>query len=129
MNPHNPYSLIAKKRETLSFPAKYLLSKNLLSVDVPDLGCSFGKDVEVLKEKNICITGCDEYHAPAYPQKKFNTIICLYMLIVLLHEEQAIALTETSQLVKLKGKGYIAVRRDLRFDEGFRTHKLYNKKT
>lgn len=43
-------------------------------------------------------------------------------------EEQATVLMELSQLIKPTGKVYITVRRDLQY-EGFRTHKLYQKKT
>ncbi len=125
----NPHShLTAKERDSLSFPAKYLLNKNLLIGDVLDFGCGFGKDVELLKTKSINITGYDKHYFPKYPAKKFDTIICFYVLNVLLPEEQATVLMELSQLVKPSGKVYIAVRRDLQF-EGFRTHKLHQKKT
>ncbi|WP_154286431.1 bifunctional class I SAM-dependent methyltransferase/HIT family protein [Pedobacter puniceum] len=120
--------LTAKKRDTLSFPAKLLLNKNLLVDDVLDFGCGFGKDVELLKAKGINIEGYDKFYFPNYPNKKFNTIICFYVLNVLLPEEQATVLMELSQLLKPTGKVYIAVRRDLQF-EGYRTHKIYQKKT
>lgn len=125
----NPYNhLTAKERDSMSFPAKLLLNKNLLVGDVLDFGCGFGKDVELLKAKGINITGYDKHYFPEYPQKKFDTIICFYVLNVLLPEEQATVLMELSQLVKPTGKVYIAVRRDLQF-EGFRMHKIHQKKT
>lgn len=125
----NPYNhLTAKERDTMSFPAKLLFNKNLLVGDVLDFGCGFGKDVEFLKAKGISITGYDKHYFPEYPQEKFDTIICFYVLNVLLPEEQANVLMELSQLVKPTGKVYIAVRRDLQF-EGFRTHKIHQKKT
>jgi diadenosine tetraphosphate (Ap4A) HIT family hydrolase len=125
----NPYShLTAKERESLSFPARYLLNRNLLDGEVLDFGCGFGKDVELLIDKGIKITGYDKYYFPEYPTKKFDTIICFYVLNVLLAEEQATVLMELSQLVKPSGKIFIAVRRDLHF-EGFRTHKVHQKKT
>lgn len=125
----NPNShLTAKEREVLSFPAKFLLSKNLLRGEVLDFGCGFGKDVELLKSKSINITGFDKHYFPNYPTKKFDTIICLYVLNVLLPEEQATVLMELSQLIKSSGKVFIAVRRDLQF-EGFRMHKIHQKKT
>ncbi len=125
----NPNShLTAKKRESMSFPARLLFNKNLLIGDVLDFGCGFGKDVELLKAKGVNITGYDKHYFPKYPQKKFDTIICFYVLNVLLPEEQATVLMELSQLVKPTGKVYIAVRRDLQF-EGFRTHKIHQKKT
>jgi diadenosine tetraphosphate (Ap4A) HIT family hydrolase len=125
----NPNShLTAKERDTLSFPAKILLNKNLLNGEVLDFGCGYGSDVKLLKAKGINIEGYDKYHFPNYPSKKFDTIICFYVLNVLLQEEQATVLMELSQLVKPTGKVYIAVRRDLQF-EGFRTHKIHRKKT
>jgi diadenosine tetraphosphate (Ap4A) HIT family hydrolase len=125
----NPNShLTAKERDNLSFPAKILLNKNLLVGDVLDFGCGFGKDVELLRTKGFNISGYDPHYSPEYPTKQFDTIICFYVLNVLLPEEQATALMELSQLVKPTGKVYIAVRRDLQF-EGFRTHKIHQKKT
>jgi diadenosine tetraphosphate (Ap4A) HIT family hydrolase len=125
----NPNShLTAKERDNLSFPAKILLNQNLLAGDVLDFGCGYGNDVKLLKAKGINIEGYDKYHFPEYPTKKFDTIICFYVLNVLLPEEQATVLMELSQLVKPTGKVYIAVRRDLQY-EGFRTHKIHQKKT
>lgn len=125
----NPNSyLTAKERETLSFPAKILLNHNLLVGDVLDFGCGFGSDVKLLKEKGVVIEGYDKHYFPIYPNKKFDTIICFYVLNVLLPEEQASVLMELSQLIKPTGKVYIAVRRDLHF-EGFRMHKIHQKKT
>lgn len=129
MQQQNPYNhLTAKERETLSFPAKLLFNKSLLVGDVLDFGCGFGKDVELLKAKGINITGYDKHYFPKYPTKKFDTIICFYVLNVLLQEEQATVLMQLSQLVKPTGKVYFAVRRDLQF-EGFRTHKVHQKQT
>jgi len=120
--------LTAKEREYLSFPAKTLLNKSLLLGDVLDFGCGFGNDVTLLKAKGINIEGYDKYHFPDYPTKKFDTIICFYVLNVLLPDEQAIVLMELSQLIKPTGKVYISVRRDIKF-EGYRIHKIYQKKT
>lgn len=125
----NPNShLTAKERNALSFPATLLLNNNLLLGDVLDYGCGFGSDVKFLKEKGVNIYGYDKHYFPDFPTKKFDTIICFYVLNVLMPDEQAIVLMELSQLIKPSGKVYIAVRRDLQF-EGFRTHKLHQKKT
>ena len=125
----NPNShLTAKEREQLSFPAKILFNQNLLVGNVLDFGCGFGNDVKLLKSNGIDIEGYDKHHFPEYPAKKYDTIICFYVLNVLLPEEQAMVLMELSQLIKPTGKVYIAVRRDLQH-EGFRTHKIHQKKT
>lgn len=95
---------------------------------VLDFRCGMGKDVELLKAKGIDNTGYDKHYFPEYPQKRFDTIICFYVLNILLPEEQASVLMELSQLIKPNGKVYIAVRRDLQY-EGFRMHRIHQKKT
>lgn len=125
----NKYNhLTAKERETLSFPANILLKRNLLIGEILDFGCGFGKDVELLKDKGFNVFGYDKHYFPTYPTKKFDTIICFYVLNVLMPEEQANVLMEISQLLKPTGKAYFSVRRDIRF-EGFRTHKIHQKPT
>ena len=125
----NIYShFTAKERDALSFPAKLLLNKNLLSGEVLDFGCGFGKDVELLKSKGINIAGYDKHYLPNYPTQTFDTIICFYVLNVLLPEEQALVLMEISQLLKPSGKAYFAVRRDIQH-EGFRIHKVHRQPT
>lgn len=129
MHQTNPnYYLTAKERETLSFPARILSERNLLVGDVLDFGCGFGSDIKLLKGKGITIEGYDKHYFPDFPRKKFDTIICFYVLNVLLPEEQATVLMELSALVKPTGKVYIAVRRDLQY-EGFRMHKIHQKQT
>lgn len=126
---NNPNShLTAKERDSLSFPARYLLNHNLLLGEILDFGCGLGTDVKLLKANSFNVTGYDKHYFPDYPQKKFDTIICFYVLNVLMPEEQASVLMELSRLVKPTGKAYIAVRRDLKH-EGFRTHKIHQKKT
>lgn len=120
--------LTAKEREYLSLPAKILFNQSLLVGDVLDFGCGLGNDVKLLKSKGIKIEGYDKHYFPEYPSKRFDTIICFYVLNVLMPEEQATVLMELSQLIKPTGRVYIAVRRDLQF-EGFRTHKIHQKKT
>lgn len=125
----NQYNhLTAKERTALSFPAKLLLNMKLLVGEVLDFGCGFGKDVELLQEKGINIIGYDKYYFPDYPKEKYDTIICFYVLNVLMQEEQAKVLIEISQLLKPSGKAYFAVRRDIQY-EGFRTHKVHQKPT
>lgn len=125
----NPNShLTAIERDRISFPARILLNRNLLFGKVLDFGCGYGTDVELLKSKGVNIEGYDKHYFPKFPKKRFDTIICLYVLNVLLPEEQAAVLMELSQLIKPTGKVYITVRRDLQY-EGYRTHKLHRKKT
>ncbi len=120
--------LTAKERDRLSFPARILSEKEMITGEVLDFGCGFGKDVELLKSKSINIIGYDKFYFPEYPAKKFDTIICFYVLNVLLPEEQTSVLMEISQLLKPGGKAYFAVRRDIKY-EGFRIHKIHQKPT
>ena len=120
--------LTAKERDSLSFPARILLERNLIQGEVLDFGCGLGKDVELLKVKGINVIGYDKHHSPHYPLQQFDTILCFYVLNVLLPEEQATVLMEISQLLKPQGKAYFAVRRDIQY-EGFRTHKIHQQKT
>lgn len=125
----NPNShLTAIDRKYLSFPAKFLLNAKELIGDVLDFGCGIGKDVDLLKEKGVNIIGYDKFYFPNYPTIKFDTIICFYVLNVLMQEEQAVVLMNISQLLKPSGKAFFAVRRDIKY-EGFRTHKIHQKPT
>lgn len=125
----NPYShLTAKERDRISFPARIVRDRNFLQGEVLDYGCGFGTDVKLLSKHGIKIEGYDKHYFPTYPVRKFDTILCFYVLNVLLPEEQAKVLIEISRLLKPGGAAYFAVRRDIRY-EGFRTHKIHKKPT
>jgi diadenosine tetraphosphate (Ap4A) HIT family hydrolase len=125
----NQYNyLTAKERDQLSFPARIIKTKNLIKGNVLDFGCGFGSDVKMLKEQGFNIDGYDNHYFPEYPNKKYDTILCIYVLNVLLPEEQAKVLIDISRLLKPGGSAYFAIRRDIRY-EGFRTHKIYKKPT
>ncbi|MBW4646630.1 MAG: HIT domain-containing protein [Goleter apudmare HA4340-LM2] len=120
--------LTAIERTYLSFPAQFLFNQNLLQGKVLDFGCGFGNDVKLLRQKGCDITAYDPYYFPQYPQQKFDTIICFYVLNVLFPEEQAQAIMEIAHLLKAGGKAYYVVRRDIK-KEGFREHYIYKKPT
>ncbi|NET45841.1 HIT family protein [Okeania sp. SIO2B3] len=125
----NQYShLTAKERKFISFPAQLLLDKNLLVGKILDFGCGFGNDVKLLQQKNFPVTGYDPYYFPQYPQTKFDTILCFYVLNVLFDQAQTQVLMEVSQLLKPGGKAYYSVRRGLK-REGFREHYIHKKPT
>lgn len=129
LKPKNEFShLTAKERDRESFPTRFLFRKGLIKGSVLDFGCGYGADVDYLKREGMDVIGFDSHYAPHYPEKKFDTIICQYVLNVLLPEEQALVLMSVSELLKEGGKAYFTVRRDLRF-EGFRIHKLHKKPT
>ena len=92
--------LTAKERNAISFPARVLIERNLLQGRTLDYGCGMGSDVTLLKEKGINITGYDPYYFPEKPTEKFDTIICFYVLNVLMQEEQSDVIMEISSLLK-----------------------------
>jgi diadenosine tetraphosphate (Ap4A) HIT family hydrolase len=125
----NQYShLTAIDRPKLSFPANLLRERNLLQGNLLDFGCGLGNDVKILRQRGFNITGYDPHYFGEYPQQQFDTILCLYVLNVLLPQEQSRVVMEISQLLKLGGKAYYAVRRDVKW-EGFREHYVHKKDT
>jgi len=125
----NKYShLTAKERDKMSFPTRILMERDLLKGYILDFGCGFGKDVEELKNKDYDIEGYDPYYQPEIKREKYDTIICNYVLNVLQVKEQAKVLFEVSRLLKLGGKAYFTVRRDVK-KEGFRQHFVHKKYT
>lgn len=120
--------LTAIERTSLSYPARILLNKKKIVGKVLDFGCGIGKDVELLQHKGFDIVGYDPYYFPEFQTEKFDTILCFYVLNVLLPEEQAEVLMNVSHLLKPNGKAYFAVRRDIQY-EGFRIHKVHKKET
>ncbi|MBE9223438.1 HIT domain-containing protein [Cyanobacterium stanieri LEGE 03274] len=125
----NKYShLTAIDRKYLSFPARYLLNNQLLKGKILDFGCGLGNDVKKLGEKGLNIIGYDPHYFPEYPQEKFDTIICFYVLNVVFSEEQEEVIMAIAHMLKPSGKAYFAVRRDLK-KEGYRTHYVHKKQT
>lgn len=123
-NPH----LTAKERTSISFPTRWLKQNNLLEGEILDFGCGFGFDTDQLQKEGFNIVGYDNYYRPEYPTKRFDTIICNYVLNVLEPEEQAEVLMSVSELLKPTGTAYFAVRRDLK-SEGFRIHYVHKQLT
>jgi ATP adenylyltransferase len=125
-SPQNPNShLTVKERTQPSFPVRHLLRAGLIRGRVLDFGSGLGEDVAFLRQKGFDVVGYDPYYAPDEPQGKFDTILCLYVLNVLLPEEQAHVLMAVSELLAPIGRAYYAVRRDIQHD-GFRTHIKHN---
>ena len=123
-NPH----LTAKERTSISFPTRWLKQNNLLKGEILDFGCGFGFDTDELQKEGFGIVGYDNYYRPEYPAKRFDTIICNYVLNVLEPKEQAEVLMEISELLKPTGTAYFTVRRDLK-SEGFRIHYVHKQPT
>jgi len=124
---NHPY-LTAIKRTDLSVPTRYLLQHQLLQGRILDFGCGFGYDTDELKNQGYDIVGYDYYYRPDYPEGKFDTIICNYVLNVLEPYAQAEVMMNVANLLKPKGTAYYAVRRDLA-EEGFRLHAIHKQYT
>ena len=76
---NHPY-LTAIRRSDLSVPVRYLLSHDLLKGRILDFGCGFGYDTDELKRRGYDIIGYDYYYRTEYPDGKFDTIFCVYVL-------------------------------------------------
>ena len=126
--PNNNPHLTAKERTSISFPTNWLKKNNLLQGEILDFGCGLGFDTDQLQKEGFDIIGYDNYYRPEYPTKRFDTIICNYVLNVLEPEEQAEVLMSVSELLKPTGIAYFTVRRDLKY-EGFRTHFVHKMPT
>jgi len=121
-SPRNPNShLTIKERQFPSYPVRQLLAMGRIHGKVLDFGCGLGMDVSFLRQNGFDTTGYDPYYAPEIPNTKFDTILCTYVLNVLLPEEQAQVLMAVAELLKPTGKAYFTVRRDVKRN-GFRTH-------
>lgn len=120
--------LTAIERNKLSTPVQFLLDRELLKGRILDFGCGLGSDVKLLSQQGLDLTGYDPYYAPTAPTGKFETIVCCYVLNVLMPAEQAEVLMEIAHLLKPGGKAYYAVRRDLK-KEGFREHYIHKQPT
>ena len=124
---NHPY-LTAIKRTSLSVPTRYLLQHNLLKGRVLDFGCGYGFDTDELKRQGYDITGYDYYYRPEYPDGKFDTILCNYVLNVLEPYAQAEVMMNVTNLLAPTGTAFFAVRRDLT-EEGFRLHAIHRQYT
>ena len=124
---NHPY-LTAIKRTDFSVPTRYLMQHNLLRGKILDFGCGFGFDTDELKKQGFDIIGYDYYYRPDFPEGKFDTIFCNYVLNVLEPYAQAEVLMNVANLLSPKGTAYFAVRRDLE-EEGFRLHAIHKQYT
>src|SRR6056297_1179939 len=120
---NNNSHLTAKKRDKLSFPMRWLYKKGYLKGKVLDFGCGLGTDVDFLLQNGLNATGYDKFYFPKLQPNKYNTIVCSYVLNVLMPEEQPEIFFKVSELLKKGGKAYFIVRRDVKH-QGFRIHKL-----
>jgi diadenosine tetraphosphate (Ap4A) HIT family hydrolase len=129
MNNSNQHShFTAIDRKSISFPARIILNSKRLNGKILDFGCGLGTDTNFLKSQDFDIDRYDPFYFPTFPNQKYDTILCFYVLNVLLPEEQEKVLMEISKLLKPDGKAYFAVRRDIQY-EGYRMHKFHKRES
>ena len=124
---NHPY-LTAIRRTSLSVPTRFLKEHNLLKGRILDFGCGYGFDTDELHKQGYDITGYDYYYRPEFPNGKFDTIICNYVLNVLEPYAQAEVMMNVTNLLEPNGTAYFAVRRDIK-EEGFRLHAIHRQYT
>lgn len=118
----NPNShLTVKERDRPSFPTRELYARGLISGKILDFGSGLGLDGKFLRTNGLDVTDYDPFYAPNYPMQTFDTILCNYVLNVLLPEEQPYVLMAVAELLAPTGKAYFTVRRDINRN-GFRMH-------
>jgi diadenosine tetraphosphate (Ap4A) HIT family hydrolase len=88
---------------------------------VLDFGCGHGTDVDFLREKGFEVEGYDPHYAPERPEGTFDTILCHYVLNVLLRREQTDVLMDVAEYLRPSGTAFYTVRRDLQ-RPGYRQH-------
>ena len=113
--------LTAMTRSTLSRPAKILKMRNLIKGRVLDFGCGKGGDAKILG-----IEKYDPYYAPDFPEGKFDTVLCTYVLNTIGITEQSAVLIVLKNILSDSGIAYITVRRDIK-KEGFTSKKTYQR--
>lgn len=95
-------------RKALSAPVRYLQNEGLLKGRVLDYGCGKGSDASLI--------GADKYDPhffPTKPRRKYDTIICVYVLNVVTPKDAAEIVESVRKLLKADGVAWFAVRRDI----------------
>jgi SAM-dependent methyltransferase len=110
--------LTAISRKTLPVPTRWLIDNLLLAGDVLDYGC--GRCAELnnrIFEKDVLvrsITNYDPHFAPTLPfKKRFDRIICNYVLCVVPASEEHKILKDIQDLLGANGMAFITVRNDV----------------
>lgn len=103
------YTAIVRKKP--SNPASFLHENGLLVGECLDYGCGRGFDRDFYS-----MDGYDPLWFPHFPSKKYDTIMCNFVLNVVSVEEQEDIIGIVKTLLKENGKAYFTVRRDIRDD-------------
>lgn len=107
---NNKAHLTAITRSKISVPMRYLTKLNLIKGNALDYGCGKGFDAE-----SLGLDKYDPYFFPEKPSKKYDTIVCNYVLNVIEGGEKRMDVAfAIYDLLEEGGKAYITVRRDVK---------------
>ena len=112
--------LTAIKRKRLSSPAKFLVDNEHLKGSVLDYGCGRGDDAQRLE-----IDSYDPHYQPVLPSKKYDTILCTYVLNVLPANQWRQVIEDMLEYLEPGGSIYITVRTDARSLKGITSKGTY----
>ena len=106
----------AISRKGPSSPLLSLEKMGLVSGRVLDYGCGRGSDGKYLLSKNVPTDSYDPHWNPIVINKKYDTILCTYVLNVLDKKDEEVLLSNILKHLKQDGKAYLSVRRDIKID-------------
>ena len=106
-------------RKKPSVPTRWIESKGGLFGECLDYGCGKGLDADVYRMDKY-----DPNYFPEKPDKQYDTIVCNYVLNVLLEKERDKVMQDIGGMLKESGVAYFSVRRDA-FKEGWSNNKTY----
>ena len=110
----------AIKRKGLSAPTEWLRSEGLIKGRILDYGCGRGSDAILLLNTFPLIERYDPYYFPFTPKRKYDTIICNYVLNVIPDVYDRLEVLKGLRgLIKKGGVIYISVRRDKKNLKGY----------
>lgn len=105
----------AIKRSKLSAPSEYLVKHDLVNNnDTLDYGCGKGYDCD-----SMGWDGYDPHYRSEFPNKKYDTIVCNFVLNVLPESKWNNVIDSITSLLKPGGFAWISVRNDKSNLNGF----------
>lgn len=124
MKPINSPHLTAMHRTELSAPVLFLHQNNLLKGTILDYGAGRGSDADFLAGKYhyTDVDRYDPFYFPTQPTRKYDTVLCTYVLNVITSTEAEKVLNVIVSLMEDNASAFITVRcRLTRF--GFRPYR------
>jgi len=103
-----------------SVPARWIARHFKLKNPMLDFGCGKGKDAQYFM--------CDKYDSwyyPEFPRRKYNTIVCIYVLNTLEEPQQLKVIEQIKELLLPTGVAYLAVRNDKKNLNGYTSRGTY----